>query len=146
MTFAHVCTHTAKQNILFCVLLAERNFSFTYKKADLRGQGLHELEKCPPAARQQQPCSLFVLWLCQRAGTALSLAQPAARVPGTENLSCSFILCEVPSSSICAMEEAHQTGRQRRQRWILHCFLSLISCGMMATLSPLTPFISIFRL
>lgn len=144
-----ICTHTAKHNISFSVLLAERISSFTYKKkkADFGGQDLHEPEKCPPAARQQQPCSLFVLRLCQRAGTALSLAQTAAGAPGAENPSCNFILHEAPNSSICAMEQAHQIGRQRQQQhWILHCFLSLISCGMMAALSLLTLFISIFRI
>lgn len=45
------------------------------------------------------------------------------------------------SSSICAIEQAQQIGRQRRrQHCILHRFLSLISCGMMAALSLLMLF------
>lgn len=67
----NIYTYPAKDIILFSVLLAESSSSFTYKKADFGGQGLHELERAPPL-----PGSWAVLGLCQRAGTALSLAQP----------------------------------------------------------------------
>lgn len=94
MTFAHVCTYAAEHNILFSVRPAERNCSFTYKKAGLGGQHLHKAEKRPPGAPQQQP--LCALAQCTVISTAWA--------PGTENPSCNFILCEVPSSFICAME------------------------------------------
>lgn len=89
----------------------------------------------PLAARQWPPRSP---WDC----AAIS----AAHSQSTGHRKISLFSARYQSSSICAMGEAHQTGRQRRRRhWILHRFLPLISCGMTAALSVLTLFISIFR-
>lgn len=135
-----VRTHCKTLHFIFCSSNWEKLFLYWQRGRCGRPRSPRAGE-VPGSGRPAVP----VPWLCRHAGTTLPLAQPAAA--GSQNLSPNFIFHEVPNNSICAMEEAHQTGRQkRRQHWILHCFLSLISCGVMAALSLLTLFISISRL